>query len=64
MVTPQIVPVTVLLFWVVGRNIMESAVFAFIIDGNPVVCKAFGHGHINSTFKITTDTGDIIISIK
>lgn len=36
---------------------MESAVFSFIIDGNPVVCKAFGHGHINSTFKITTDTG-------
>ncbi len=36
---------------------MESAVFAFVIDGNPVECKAFGHGHINNTLKITTDTG-------
>ncbi len=36
---------------------MESAVFAFVIDGNPVECKVFGHGHINQTLKITTDTG-------
>ncbi len=35
---------------------MEQAVFAFRLDGTPVSCVPFGHGHINSTFKITTDT--------
>ncbi len=36
---------------------MEKAVFAFCLDGTPVKCTPFGHGHINSTFKIDTDTG-------
>ena len=30
---------------------------AFRINGQPVSCLEFGHGHINSTLKITTDTG-------
>ena len=36
---------------------MENAVFAFRLEGEPVECRALGHGHINSTFKITTDRG-------
>ena len=28
---------------------MEKAVFAFKLDGNPVKCDVFGHGHINYT---------------
>ncbi len=31
--------------------------YSFQLDGNPVACKELGNGHINSTFKITTDTG-------
>ena len=30
---------------------------AFLLNGTPVSWEEFGHGHINSTFKITTDTG-------
>lgn len=41
----------------VSRLQMEKAAFAFVLDGNPVRCDAFGHGHINHTLKITTDTG-------
>ena len=36
---------------------MEQAVFAFCLCGEPVKCTPFGHGHINSTFKIETDQG-------
>lgn len=36
---------------------MEKAVYAFQLDGTPVKCDVFGHGHINHTLKITTDTG-------
>lgn len=36
---------------------MEKSVYAFQLDGNPVSCEEFGHGHINTTLKITTDTG-------
>ncbi len=36
---------------------MEQAVFAFRLNGTPVKCVPFGHGHINSTFKIETDAG-------
>jgi len=37
---------------------MEKAVFAFCMDGQPVSCNSFGHGHINHTLKVTTDTGN------
>ena len=30
---------------------------AFTLNGTPVSWREFGHGHINSTFKVTTDTG-------
>ena len=36
---------------------MEQAVYAFRLDGSPVACESFGHGHINLTVKIRTDTG-------
>jgi len=36
---------------------MEQAVYAFCLNGEPVRCTPFGHGHINSTFKIETDKG-------
>ncbi|MBE6949811.1 MAG: aminoglycoside phosphotransferase family protein [Ruminococcaceae bacterium] len=37
---------------------MEKAVYAFRLCGEPVKCTPFGHGHINSTFKIETDQGN------
>lgn len=36
---------------------MEKAVFAFQLEGTPVECKVFGHGHINFTLRVKTDTG-------
>ena len=36
---------------------MEPAAYAFLLEGNPEKCEVFGHGHINHTLKITTDTG-------
>ena len=36
---------------------IEKIANAFQLDGKMVSCEEFGHGHINSTFKITTDTG-------
>ena len=30
---------------------------AFALNGTPISWREFGHGHINSTFKVTTDTG-------
>ena len=35
-----------------------SAAYAFRLNGQPISCIDFGHGHINSTFKIITDTGN------
>lgn len=35
---------------------IEKAAYAFRINGQPVSCLNFGHGHINNTFKITTDS--------
>ena len=29
----------------------------FSVSGNPVTCESFGHGHINSTYKVVTDEG-------
>lgn len=36
---------------------IEKAAYAFQLKGEPVSCENFGHGHINSTFKINTSTG-------
>lgn len=36
---------------------MEKAAYAFRLEGTPVHCEVFGHGHINHTLKLTTDTG-------
>lgn len=36
---------------------IPNAAFAFRLDGTPVTGEAFGHGHINHTVKLTTDTG-------
>ena len=37
-------------------SIMQ-ATHAFTLGGSPIHCEEFGHGHINSTYKITTDAG-------
>lgn len=36
---------------------IEKAAYSFLMDGQPVSCREFGHGHINYTLKIDTDTG-------
>lgn len=36
---------------------MQQAIYHFQINGQPEYCKSFGHGHINYTFQITTDSG-------
>ena len=36
---------------------IEKAAYAFRLNGQPVSCIPFGHGHINYTLKVTTDTG-------
>ena len=36
---------------------IEQAAYAFLLDGTPVSGKEIGNGHINTTLKITTDTG-------
>lgn len=36
--------------------IIEKSAYAFRLDGAPVKCQVFGHGHINHTLKVTTDT--------
>ncbi len=43
---------------------MEQAVFAFDLDGAPVSCEPFGHGHINDTFRIRTETGMVYVLQK
>ena len=43
---------------------MEKAAFAFCLEGTPVACEPFGHGHINVTLKLTTDTGNEYILQK
>ena len=35
---------------------IEKAAYSFRLNGHPVNCLPFGHGHINNTFKIITDT--------
>ena len=35
----------------------KTIAHSFRIFGDPVTCEPFGHGHINSTYKLTTDTG-------
>ncbi|MBQ6461597.1 aminoglycoside phosphotransferase family protein [Candidatus Saccharibacteria bacterium] len=35
--------------------ILEKAIYEFKIEGEPVGCKPFGHGHINRTFVVNTD---------
>lgn len=34
---------------------MEPAALHFLMEGKPVNCKPFGHGHINGTFLVETD---------
>ncbi len=37
---------------------IEKAAYAFRLNGQPISCLCFGHGHINHTLKIVTDTGN------
>ena len=34
-----------------------AAAMAFHMEGNPIACQEFGHGHINNTYKLDTDSG-------
>lgn len=43
---------------------MEQAAFAFQTNGRPVRADIFGHGHINHTLRVVTDTGDSYILQK
>ena len=43
---------------------IEKAAYAFRTHGQPVSCIDFGHGHINSTFEISTDTGRLYVLQK
>ncbi len=43
---------------------IEKSVYAFALNGNPISCRVFGHGHINYTLKVTTDTGNEYIVQK
>ena len=43
---------------------IEKAAFAFRITGTPVDCLSFGHGHINHTYLVTTDTDNAYILQK
>jgi len=36
---------------------IPGAAYAFRLDGTPANGEVFGHGHINHTIKLTTDTG-------
>ena len=36
---------------------IEQAAYAFRLNGQPVSCVHFGHGHINHTLLLKTDTG-------
>ena len=36
---------------------IEKAAYAFCVDGTPAKCQPIGNGHINSTFKVETNTG-------
>ena len=37
---------------------IEKIACSFCINGTPVECREFGSGHINSTFKVVTDSGN------
>lgn len=39
----------------------ENAIAHFCIEGKLISCEEFGSGHINSTYRATTDTGRVYI---
>ena len=43
---------------------IQKAAYAFCITGDPVSCISFGHGHINHTYLVTTDTDNSYILQK
>lgn len=40
---------------------MLQSVLGFVLEGNPVYCEKYGHGHINSTYLVRTDVGHAYI---
>lgn len=40
---------------------IEKAAYAFKMDGEPLSCGEFGHGHINYTLLITTDACEVYV---
>ncbi len=47
----------VIIYYEVSTVQIAKPAYAFQLDGSPVRCEIFGHGHINHTLKLTTDTG-------
>ena len=40
---------------------MEQAVYAFRVNGKPVTCERYGFGHINGTYRIVTNWGNLYV---
>lgn len=40
---------------------MEPIVYQFAVEGTPVECEGHGNGHINRTFRVTTDAGKVYV---
>ena len=40
---------------------IEHAAYAFRTVGRPISCLPYGHGHINHTYLVTTDTNNVYI---
>ena len=40
---------------------IEKAAYAFEMEGEPLSCGVFGHGHINYTLLITTDACEVYV---
>ena len=53
----KIIFFTIISLTEVNKLRIEKAAYAFRMNGTPVSCIVFGHGHINYTLKVTTDTG-------
>lgn len=46
------------------KTAIEPAIFQFCTDGTPIHCAPYGHGHINATYLVETDTGHSYILQK
>lgn len=40
---------------------IHEAAYAFLFNEKPISCEEFGNGHINSTFKVVSDSGNTYV---